>query len=100
MCCCKLRTIAVNVSAGFTDDLEIADYRVLCKFARKKVVLTHVGRIAFNALNGLKYVFQVIDSTHGFIDHEISHRARFGEYGVSNIFGKRFWRQHVNRDTQ
>ena len=44
------------------------------------------------ALNGLKDVFQVIDGAHGFIDHEISHRARFGKYGVSDIFRKRFWR--------
>jgi hypothetical protein len=47
-----------------------------------------------------KDVFQVIDSTNRFIDHDSSHRTRFGEYGVSNILGKRFWRQHVNRDTQ
>jgi hypothetical protein len=100
MCRCKLRTITVNVSAGFTDDLKIADYRVLRKLAREKVVLTHIRRIAFNPLNGLKDVFQVIDSTNRLIDHEALHRARFGEYGVSDIFGKRFWRRHVNRDTQ
>src|SRR5271170_3235017 len=100
MCRCNLLTIAVNVSAGFTDDLKIADYRVLRKLAPKKIVLTHIGRIAFNPLNCLKDVFRVIDSTNRSIDHDASHRARFGEYGVSDIFGKGFWRQHVNRDTQ
>ena len=100
MCLCKVRTIASNVSARFTDDLKIADYSVLRKLVPKKIVLTHIGRIAFNPLNCLKDVFQVIDSTNRFIDHDASYRACFGEYGVSDIFRKGFWRQHVNRDAQ
>jgi len=96
----KLRTIAVNVSTGLTDDLEIADYCVLRKLAREKGVLGHIRRIAFNPFNGLKDVIQVIDSTKRLIDHKALHRTRFGEYCVSDIFGKRFRRQHVNRDTQ
>jgi hypothetical protein len=83
-----------------TNDLEIADYRVLRKLARKEIVLAHVRRIAVNPSNGLKNVCQVIDGAHGFIDHGASYRSRFGEYGVSDAFGKGFWRQHVNRHTQ
>jgi hypothetical protein len=62
-------------------------------------VLIHVRRIALNPLNGLKDVFQVIERARGFIDHEVLHRSRFGEYGISDIFGEGFWRQHVDGNT-
>jgi hypothetical protein len=100
MCRCKVWTITFDVPARFPDDLKIADYRVLREFASKKIVLTHVGRVALNPLNCLEDVFQIVDRTKRFIDHDASHRARFGEYGVSYIFRKGFWRQHVNRDAQ
>ncbi len=100
MCRRELRTVAFDISAGFSNDLEIADYRVLRKLARKEIVLTHVRRIALDPLNGLKDVFQVIHSAYGFIDHGASYRSCFSKYGVSDIFGKGLWRQHVNRHTQ
>jgi hypothetical protein len=46
---CEFRTVAFDISARFTNDLDIADYRGLRKLAREEIVLAHVRRMAQSA---------------------------------------------------
>ena len=80
--------IALYVTSGLAEYLEVADHRILRHLVLQKARFIHIVGVALNALNGLKNVREVVRETLWIVAHTGTASASTASRNLSgNAFG-------------